>query len=201
MNKLIFLLAIGFLSACSVIRASSEKAVNFYDLGSLTPPVVAPNLPELALEVSLPSWLDSTAIQYRLRYHDANRLHQYALARWASTPASLLQQRLRQQLGLPILPGNVVPPCRLSLDVQEFGQSFASVNASTVLIAGEARLLSRTRQVLARRTIAIERPALTADAAGGVRALAAASDELAGQLRQWLLVQAKSEQFGACRLV
>lgn len=199
MSKLFCLLVIGFLSACSITRAGSEKAVNFYDFGSVAASVTAPDLPGLALDVSLPSWLNSTAIHYRLRYHDANRLHEYALARWAGTPASLLQQRLRQQLGLPVLPGGVVAPCRLSLDVQEFGQNFTSANASVALIVGEARLLSSTRQVLARRAIAIERPALTADAVGGVRALAAASDELAGQLRQWLQEQAKSEQFGACR--
>ena len=95
------------------------------------------------------TWLDSAAINYRLGYHDANRLHEYGLARWITSPALLLQQRLRQQFGLVSASGGVASLCVLSLELQEFGQNFTSVTASAVFISGEVRLLSRSRKVLA----------------------------------------------------
>jgi hypothetical protein len=49
----------------------------------------APGLPE-----------GGNAVLYRLAYADAQQLRPYSQARWSQPPAQLLQQRLREQLGL-----------------------------------------------------------------------------------------------------
>lgn len=128
---------------------------------------------------------------YRLAYADAAELRAYALARWAMPPADLVQQRVRAALDagwLVLAPGQGAPRL-LRLELEEFAQVFETPERS----AGHLRLRATVLQVtpageraVAQHSLRVQHPAASADAPGGVRALAAASDAAARELAQWL---------------
>ena len=167
-------------------------------------------------EVQSSPALDSTAVLYRLAYADAQALRPYAQARWSMAPAQLLRQRLREHLGLrravlnagegsaPIAPpANAVAvaggtssatvsaaaPVLLRVELEEFSQLFESPTASTGLLRLRATAVQASPQgekLLGQRSFIVQRPAPSADAAGGVRALTAATDAVVEELDQWL---------------
>ena len=160
-------------------------------------------LPALALDdIASPAGaLDNTAVLYRLAYVDAQQLRAYSQARWSSPPAQLIRQRLREQLsqrrsvfnareGLALNRSQsaVLPPV-LRLELEEFSQVFSSPQASVGLIRLRATLLELSpggEKLIGQRTFAIEQPATSADAAGGVRALTLATDAAIAAIDQWL---------------
>lgn len=156
-------------------------------------------------EVDAPVALESTAVLYRLGYADAQQLRPYALARWTMLPGQLLRQRLREQLGLkrtvlapgeagPVLPVTstqpfVQPPAIVRVELEEFSQLFEAPQTSVGLIRVRATVLqtgANGTRTSAQQTFIVQRPAPTADAAGGVKALALATDALIEQLDAWL---------------
>ncbi|MFA7292015.1 MAG: ABC-type transport auxiliary lipoprotein family protein [Rhodocyclaceae bacterium] len=177
-RKITALAPVFLLAACmGGGRSSSDVAI--YDLG---PPATvlagaATASTGVAIEIRLPGWFDATNMAYRLAYQDSQRLFSYTQARWAGTPATLLQQRLRQRLA--VVSGGAT--CTLRLELDEFSQVFSASSQSTVLIQGEALMLGKGRTLLARQKIRIEAPA-GKDAASGALALSAATDTLASQL-------------------
>lgn len=185
------------LAACaSPGRGPADIAV--YDLG----PPASPTNPLLAgaasahagisVEVRLPVWLDGQAMLYRLTYADSQRLHQYAKARWSSQPGPLLQQRMRQLLETS--PG--ATPCTLRIELDSFLQVFDSPDSSRGELRGSVLLLGRNRSVIARQLMVADRPAPTADAAGGVRALSDAATGLAESVAAWL----QRQDLSSCRV-
>jgi cholesterol transport system auxiliary component len=144
--------------------------------------------------------LDSTAVLYRLGYADDHQLRPYALARWSAPPPQLVRQRLREQLGrerVVLNPGESAALARsggqqprvLRIELEEFSQLFKSATESVGLVRLRATLLENTtagEKLLGQRYVVVQRPAPSADAAGGVRALAAAVDAAADDLQQWL---------------
>lgn len=132
---------------------------------------------------------------YRLAYDDPRQLRSYALARWAVTPADLVQQRLREALSQQrtvLRPGQGASLV-LALELEEFSQVFDKPGQS----AGVLRLRATLQQAsasglktLAQRSVSVQRPAPTAGASGGVRALEAATDAAVAELTQWLLANA-----------
>jgi len=156
-----------------------------------------PALPALMLtEVEAPASLDSTAVLYRLAYSDAQQLRPYAQARWSMPPAQLLRQRLRETLGqqrVVLQPGEGVsssaPSLTLRIALEEFSQLFASADTSAGLLRLRATLSQGSgggERVLAQRSFVVQRDSASADAAGGVRALTAATDAVIADLDQWL---------------
>ena len=167
-------------------------------------------------EVQSSPALDSTAVLYRLAYADAQALRPYAQARWSMAPAQLLRQRLREHLGLrravlnagegsaPIAPpanavavaggtssatASAAAPLLLRVELEEFSQLFESPTASTGLLRLRATAVQASPQgekLLGQRSFIVQRPAPSADAAGGVRALTAATDAVVEELDQWL---------------
>ena len=160
-------------------------------------------LPALALDdIASPAGaLDNTSVLYRLAYVDAQQLRAYSQARWSSPPAQLVRQRLREQLsqrrsvfnareGLALNRSQsaVLPPV-LRLELEEFSQVFSSPQASVGLIRLRATLIELSpggEKLMGQRTFAIEQPASSADAAGGVRALTLATDAAIAAIDQWL---------------
>jgi cholesterol transport system auxiliary component len=144
--------------------------------------------------------LDGSAVLYRLGYADANQLRAYALARWSAPPPQLVRQRLREQLGRerPVLNlgesaslvrESGVLPHVLRLELEEFVHVFDAPERSHGALRLRATLLANTaagERLLGQRSIAIDRPAATADAPGGVRALVAATDAAAAEISLWL---------------
>lgn len=188
------------LGACSVFDKPVRALV--YDFGpgvrNNAPDAAAPTLPPVVLgEIESASALDSTAVLYRLAYADAQQLLPYAQARWSMPPAQLIGQRLREALGQQRLvlrqgDGLRVPgqPARLlQLELDEFSQVFDSPLASVGLVRVSAIVVrpdGEGARVLAQRRFMAQQPAPSADAAGGVRALTAATDQMISDIASWL---------------
>ena len=180
------------LAACSTPRAA------VYDFGpgptqGAAANRMAPLPPVLLAEVDGASALDGTAMLYRLLYADAQQLRPYAQARWSMPPAQLLRLRLRELLGQrrsvlgatdAVPPGTLV----LRLELEEFSQLFSTAQDSAALLRLRATLgrSGSPARTLAQTSLVQQQPSATADAPGGVKALAQASDALAAQLDQWL---------------
>ena len=196
------LLLSALLCACAAPPASRSVV---YDFGpGATQPVMANRmapLPALVLaDVEAPAALEGNAVLYRLAYADAQQLRPYAQARWTMPPGQLLRQRLREQLGQrrpvllpadPVAPGTLV----LRLELEEFSHYFESAQGSSGLVRVRATL-SRTglpARTLAQTSLVVQKAATRADAAGGVQALAQASDALIAQLDAWVQQVATAE--------
>lgn len=201
MKKIIMLALLCALSACTLGRKEPSVTVAIYDLGPAPAAFAAkPVFPSLALDVRLPPALaSSSSLHYRLLYHDRVRLYEYAAARWAGMPAVLVRQRLLQQLGLSSLPAGEQMPCRLTVEMAEFGQVFLQPDQSHGLIDGEARVRGKNGQTLAHRRFRIEKPSPSQDAGGGVLALAAGVDALAAEISGWLRQLDGEAKMAVCR--
>ena len=195
----------GLLAACSALPDKPVRAT-LYDFGPETssePPANAVNaanpLPLVLGDIESTSALEGTAVLYRLGYANGNELRPYAQARWSAPPPQLVRQRLRRQLGRdrPVLDltenaalartGAKVRILRMGLE--EFSQLFDSPAQSAGLLRLRVTLLEESaagERLLAQRSFTLRRPAPSADAAGGVQALAAATDAAADEIAQWL---------------
>lgn len=189
------LLSAALLSACAGLpeRAPAPLRYDFGPAAAVTQPAPGTR-PLLALRVQASPALDSPAMLYRLAYADAQQLRAYSQARWAMVPAELLQQRLREGLGRQYVlpPTGDAAPRLLYIELEEFSQLFSSVDQSAGLLRLRASLLQRTaggEQLVAQRELQLQQPAASADAAGGVRALGAATDAAVTELVQWLQMQ------------
>ena len=163
-----------------------------YDLGAPAPLGNTMNMPPVkVLAVSAAKNLDTDSFVYRLKYADAQRTGSYADSHWTMSPAELLTQRLRAALASrgPVLTG--ADPGRapmLQVDLTDFEQVFDAPEQSHGEVSARVTL-SQHGQVVSQRTFVARAPSYTADAAGGARALAAASDDLIAQMAAWLGVQ------------
>ena len=195
------------LAGCSAIPDKPGPATR-YDFGpgpsAAQPAAKQPPLAPLVLaEVESSSAWDGSALLYRLGYADGNQLLPYARARWAAPAPQLIRQRLRELLSreravLDVGESSALAradgkmPRVLRLQLEEFSHWFETPAESWGLLRLHATLSENTpagERLLGQRSISVRRPAPTADAAGGVRALAAATDAAAQELAQWLQQQ------------
>ena len=196
---LICLVALG-LTACSSLKPQARATV--YDFGpgpvaSVPTTRMAP-LPTLVLaEVEASAALDSSAVLYRLAYSGAQQPRPYAQTRWSMAPAQLLRQRLREQLGLRRAVLNAAqgvvtgkPAMILHVELDEFSQLFETAERSSGLVRVRATLGQGgqgAERLVAQRSFVVQRPAGSADAAGGVRALTEATDAVIAEIEQWVV--------------
>ncbi|AGU47491.1 hypothetical protein VAPA_1c03610 [Variovorax paradoxus B4] len=194
------------LAGCGALPDKPARTT-LYDFGpGLAAPATAANAPAAALptlalaEIESNTRLDGTQILYRLGYADANELRPYGQSRWSLAPAQLLRQRLRDALAerrtvlgpeesatIARAEGKVPDTLRISLD--EFSHYFESASSSVGLVRLRATLIRGTTggdRVLGQRTFTVRRPAPSADAPGGVKALAAATDAAVADIVQWV---------------
>lgn len=203
----VFLLIPLVLAGCALPDKPVRPAVYDFGPGSLSAaPANGPaRLGPLAVaEFEASPALDSTAVLYRLAYADAQQLQPYALARWSMTPAQLLRQRLRERLGQRralLNPGEgglagagtslaLLTPLTLRVELEEFSQLFETPERSVGLLRLRATLVQpgpTGEKLVAQRSVIMQRPASSADAPGGVRALTAATDAAVQELDAWLL--------------
>jgi cholesterol transport system auxiliary component len=87
--------------------------------------------------------------------------------------------------------GDSVNAPLLTIDLDTFEQVFDSESQSHALLKARATL-TRDGVLVAQQTFEARAPASTANAAGGVQALAAASDQFVAQLVAWLGMQASA---------
>lgn len=188
------------LAACGTVGRGAPASAARYDLGSPHAALhddVSPGTgnhalgPFKLLDISAPAVLDSDGIVYRLDYADARQPRTYASSRWSATPAQLLTQRLRTLLGARgtvISGGDPVPAPVVKVELIDFEQVFDKPGQSRGIVAFRATMLQRGGQ-FSQATFNADAPAPSADAAGGVRALAQASDAALAQLIDWLARQ------------
>ncbi|HEY4803753.1 MAG TPA: ABC-type transport auxiliary lipoprotein family protein [Paraburkholderia sp.] len=189
-------LALGALLAGCAGNAGTVTDIR-YDLGlqsaqgaqdaPAAPAASGAKPPLKVLGVIAPPPLDNDGILYRMNF-DSQRTARYANSRWTMSPARLLTERLRTSLGAQatVLSGSdAVQAPMLKVELYEFEQVFESPTESSGVLSARATLL-RGGKVLAQRSFVTRAPASTPDAAGGVRALQAASDDFANQLGAWL---------------
>ena len=200
------LLAALFLTACAALPDKPVRAVT-YDFGpgaivatAIQTSNASQALPPIALaEIESSAAIGSSGVLYRLMYFNTQELRPYALARWSMPPAQLLRQRLSAQLGLSravLNPGEAISsaagnasPWAVRMELDEFSQLFQSTTASVGLLRLRATVVQPTLQgekLLGQRTFVVQRPAPSADVAGGVQALTAASDAVVLEIDQWL---------------
>ena len=188
-----------FLIACSVLLAgcaSKERApYTVFDFGSLTPVASqAPAAPRpsaiVVMDVTGPNGLDTERMFYRLDYADARQARTYAGSRWNASPADLVTQRIKARLaqaGVKVLSATDaatgVPILRIEID--EFMHTFGSPAASEGRVVLRASVFQEHRLV-DQRSFRRNAPAPSQDAAGGVEALAAGTDQVAADLLAWL---------------
>jgi cholesterol transport system auxiliary component len=178
------------VAGCATPQSPVAKAV--YDFGpSLSAPAaaIATPLPALVLaEIDASTALESPAVVYRLGYADTQQLRPYTLARWSMPVAQLVRLRLRDALSTrgPVLStaeGGATWLLKVELD--EFSQLFDTPSTSAGVVRLRATLL-RSGTLVAQRSLLARAPALSADAAGGVRALTQATDDAVQQLSNWI---------------
>ena len=193
------------LAGCSALPDKPQRPAQ-YDFGpgavAALPTDRRAPLPPLALaDIEANGPLEAgTAVLYRLGYADAQQLRPYALARWSMPPAQLVAQRLRDHLGqrrtvvsagegAALLRTDGQQPLVLRVELQEFSQLFTAPTTSNALLRLRVTVVDNLpagEKILAQRPFIVQRPAATADAPGGVRALAEATDAAAAELSQWL---------------
>lgn len=192
------------LAGCSAIPDKPVRPT-LYDFGPVLAgnPAPAPLQLQSALvlaDVETTGALDGSAVLYRLGYSDDHQLRPYSLARWSAPPPQLIRQRLRQRLGQEravldlgesagmARTGGTAPRV-LRMGLEEFSHFFETESQSWGLLRLRVTLMDNTlagEQLLAQRTFIVRKPARSADAAGGVRALAAATDTLADEIALWI---------------
>lgn len=180
------------LAACGTAPPQSRPAL--FDLGPAAPRAGAPSaarLPPLAVaDIQAPSWLETPQMYYRLNYASANQPQPYSASRWATPPVQLFGHRLRTRLSqaggavLTVQDGAVDVPV-LRIEADDFSQHFTAPGQSMALVTMRVSLFSG-RTWLAQKSFSRQVPASTADAAGGAKALADASDAVIDDMVIWL---------------
>lgn len=196
-------LLLAVLGGCAGIVDKPVRAA-LYDFGpgQVTLPAAqqATRPPLVLADVDAAGGLQGSAVLYRLGYADEHQLRPYSQARWTAPAPQLVLQRLREQIGrdrMVLSPGEGAAlgrtggllPRALRVELEEFTHLFRSPTESVGLLRLRATLLENNaggEKLLAQRRVVIQRPAPTADAPGGVRALTAAVDAAADELAQWL---------------
>ena len=130
----------------------------------------------------VPSWLDSSALQYRLAYQGNQRRQNYAESRWVAPPAELVSNTLRKRM----FSGEAAGACRLRVDLDEFVQVFDTADASRAAVEARVQLLAHGGELLARHSFSLSRAAASADARGAVAAFSGAVEDLSTALHDWL---------------
>ncbi|KAF1046308.1 ABC-type transport auxiliary lipoprotein family protein [Xylophilus sp.] len=195
------------LAGCASVLPDKPARPTLYDFG---PGASAPRpaadgtaqLPPIALaEVQPAGALDgSTALWYRLGYTDARQLRPYSQARWSTPPAQLVGQQLAAELGRrrPVLVAGESAalvrtegrlPLVLRTNLEEFSHVFSSPTDSAGLIRLRVTLVDDTpagERLLGQRQVVVQRPAPSADAAGGVQALVEATQAAVREIADWV---------------
>lgn len=168
-------------------QTAGAGALNTNPLNANTGSPALPRRVAVELAFTAAPLLGGTGVIWRIG--DSAAPHSYATYRWAAPPLQLVQQRLQDRLAQdgPVLTNGVdarAPLVQISL--LQFEQVYAPDGTSSQgRVALQVNLLRERRAV---DTVRLVRsvPAPTQDAEGGVAALRAATDAVAGDLALWL---------------
>jgi cholesterol transport system auxiliary component len=188
----ILIAAICALAIAGCASNKGEPATQF-DFGPAAPAASTAGATLGALvvtDVTGSSALDNERIYYRLSYADPLQARTYANSRWSATPLQLLTQRLKTrigQAGAKVLSetdaSSGIPILRV--DVDDFVHDFTGASQSAGVVALRASVF-KGHALVDQRTFVRRTDALSADAAGGARALASSTDAVAADIAAWL---------------
>jgi cholesterol transport system auxiliary component len=193
MQKITRLLLLGCVLAAGC--ATRSEPVALYDFGPLRANHADGSnpggLPPLTVaEINTPAWLDSQLMYFRLSYANEQQTRPYARSRWSMPPLQLFGQRLKARIAqaggvvLSATDGAASLPV-LRLDADEMIQNFDAASHSAAQLSMRASVFNG-RSLLAQKTFSQQAIAPSADAAGGARAMAVASDALIDDMMRWL---------------
>lgn len=182
------------LTVAGCASGSKAPANTQFDFGPLGPPLAqtaqAPLAAVVVMDATGSPAFENERMVYRLNYADPLQARTYAQARWAANPLMLVTQRIKSRLaqaGIKVLSATDssmnVPVLRLEVD--DFSHAFASTTQSEGVVMLRASLFSG-HALLDQKTFSRSTPAPSADAPGGVRALAASTDGAAADITAWL---------------
>lgn len=202
MNKLFTLgVIISLISACTVLP-KPQATVSTYDLGP-QPAIHTSQLSNqanpirkslLIANATAPSWLETTAIHYRLLYHNPTQTYSYANSRWIAAPVALFTQQIRNRIATDTLEFVIKDSATaktdyvLQIGLEEFMQLFDTATDSRITVSFHASLIERvTRKPIAQKSFYRSDKAPSADAAGAVLAFSKVSNELVDELIDWVV--------------
>ncbi|MBL8498939.1 hypothetical protein ABF87_01865 [Nitrosomonas sp. JL21] len=193
--------AVCFFSGCAAIQ-KAPVAIATYDFSQQSASHQNPKTFQtqkkslLITDATVPTWLDSTAIHYRLRYHNPAQSYSYASSRWIAPPAAMLTSKIRDRIITDtqgqVIKSNTIANAdyTLHIDLDELVQVFDTPDDSHGMIAIRVSLIERsTRRILAQSDFKAQQESSSANAEGAVFALSAASDQLIDELIEWLALQ------------
>lgn len=177
------------LAGCNSLGLQAPQTA-IYDFGLIEPARIPPAVVPARIEVTAPSWLSGSSIQYRLAWSQPERRRAYAESRWAAQPADMLTVSLGRALRIGNggnNGGHMGARCRLKVEIDEFIQVFDTEQRNHVELVVRVELLPpRGELPLAWREFRQREAGITADAEGGVKAARAAVLGLAGDIAGWL---------------
>jgi cholesterol transport system auxiliary component len=200
-----FLLAASLiaLTGCHLLgpRDSAKTSFDFGPPGTIesrSAPRILPAKLVMA-NIAAPRWMDNSSMYYRLMYRNAANPVAYANSQWVMSPAALLTQRLRWTLeagneGDSTSDGSSGAAYRLHGELVEFEQVFDRPDRSRGVLRLRATLERQRDGRSTQRTFEIEKPAPTADAAGGAKALSLCAAELAESVTDWVVEKLKTAE-------
>ena len=202
-QMLLLIFTISLLASCTGLH-KPQPAISTYTFGMqhLSPIEPVPNQPHLhrksllIADAATPTWLDNTAIHYRLIYHNPAQSYAYANSRWIATPATLLTQQIRNRIATSTSEqvirdsGIVKADYTLHIELNQFIQLFDATDSSHVVVSIRVSLIEHnSRKLSAQKDFTTTESAPSADAAGAVFALSSASNKLINELVNWLTVE------------
>jgi cholesterol transport system auxiliary component len=146
------------------------------------------------VNLSVPVWLNSTNIYYRLEYRNGGEIAPYSQARWVSSPAILIRLLVQNTLAADPFWKAVIGPeslaqadYKVELRITDFQQVFIKPDQSKGLLRAFATLVdNEAGAMVAQREFRFETLAPSADVEGGTRALSKNAYKLAQAVRSWL---------------
>lgn len=202
MTNLILAASLGAALLLAGCASGGDKPRNTqFDFGPATmaaAPARAPIGAVVVTDVTGSAAFDSERMYYRLNYSDPLQARAYTNSRWGATPLQLITQRLKSriaQAGAKVLtPTDAASGIAiLRTEIDDFTHSFDSASQSHGLLVLRASLFNQNK-LIDQKTFTRKVAATSADAAGGARALAAASDAVALDINAWLATLPTAQQ-------
>lgn len=191
LTRLLLACACGaLLAGCATGKAPANTTFDFGPAVALAPPSAAPFGAVVVTDVTGSPALDNERMYYRLAYADPLQARSYAHSRWSASPLQMVTQRLKTRIaqsGSKVLSATDASSgvAILRSEIDDFTHSFASQTQSQGSVVLRVSLF-RGHKLIDQKTFSRSSAATSADAGGGARALAAATDAVAADIVAWL---------------
>lgn len=185
------ILSVFMLGACAL--GDGRPPASLYDFGPLKTNQLVhlpDNVPVIKTRVHAPEWMSENLMYYRLNYINDQQVRFYTESSWNTIPSRLFKNRLDTYLASA---GSTVtgyrttsPTLTLRVYIEDFGQHFTSPSDSIGHVSLRASLF-KGKDLIAQKSFTRDVPATTADAPGGVRAMAQATDAVIADILNWMV--------------